>query len=377
MTRFIAKFPLTLVRFFVIAAVFTFTLFFVVLGLALIGPAPTATAAVTTAGDPLPRIVCTDNYTATVYADGLTGPDGIAFDPEGNLFLAEEGLNRVSQVSASGIITPVLTGVTDPEGITFDPAGNLYVVEDIHNGRLVRRTPAGITETLATGLEAPEGVTIAADGTIYVTQSNLQYLPSDPTVSEVLALRTHVTRIEPIAPYTATNIVTRSPKIQSFSPPKGSFISFSDITAGSDGMIYVANEIAGITATYTTSLGVVTFTPEESLVVVDPNAPSHAPFVNNGLITVEGISTLADGGFPLYAAEEDTSGVDQLGTGRVSRISGAGGVTTFCTGFARIEKVVVGPDNAIYISEDETGTLIRLASKPVIYHNLYLPLVTQ
>jgi len=106
-------------------------------------------------GAPIPRIQCPPGYTAILYAQGASSPDGLAFSPSGVLHVAEETAGRVSRIEPGGSITTVVSGLDRPEGIAFDTDGNLYVVEDIQNGRLVQVTPGGSTTALATGLDAP------------------------------------------------------------------------------------------------------------------------------------------------------------------------------------------------------------------------------
>jgi sugar lactone lactonase YvrE len=133
------------------------------------------TTVVSAVGEPVPRIQCPAGYTATIYAEGLSAPDGLALSPSGVLHVAEETAGRVSRIDSNGSVTPIITGLTNPEGIAFDNTGNLYVVEDVQGGRLVKRATDGITTTLATDLDAPEGVIWTSDGTIYVTESNVQF----------------------------------------------------------------------------------------------------------------------------------------------------------------------------------------------------------
>jgi len=61
-------------------------------------PTTTRSVALTTndVGASLPRIQCEQGYTATVYAEGLSSPDGLAFGPAGALHVAEETAGRVS-----------------------------------------------------------------------------------------------------------------------------------------------------------------------------------------------------------------------------------------------------------------------------------------
>jgi sugar lactone lactonase YvrE len=155
-------------------------------------------------GAPLPRVQCASGYSATIYAQGLSSPDGLAFSPAGVLHVAEETAGRISQIGPGGNLTPVITGLTSPEGIAFDDAGNLYAVEDTQAGRLIKRGPTGVTTTLATDLDAPEGVVWAADDTFYVTESNIES-------ASLLDFRTRVAAVSSSG--LVTRIVTSTPII--------------------------------------------------------------------------------------------------------------------------------------------------------------------
>ena len=126
-------------------------------------------------GDPLPRISCSDNFAAYIYAENLSSPDGLAWGTDGQLYVAEESANEISQISASGTVTTFASGIISPEGIAFAPDGTLYAVEDIENGRLVAIDSAGVVTGLLSNLDAPEGVAVHPNGSIYITQSNVQF----------------------------------------------------------------------------------------------------------------------------------------------------------------------------------------------------------
>jgi sugar lactone lactonase YvrE len=75
----------------------------------------------------------------------LNAPKGVAFDPFGNLYVADWGNNRIREVATNGIITTVAgtgnngnlgdggaaanAGLGDPPDIAFDFAGNLYIAD--------------------------------------------------------------------------------------------------------------------------------------------------------------------------------------------------------------------------------------------------------
>ena len=66
--------------------------------------------------------------TPTATLTGLNGPDALAFDSSGNLYVANGDGTTVSEF-APGSTTPTatLTGLNDPEALAFDSSGNLYV----------------------------------------------------------------------------------------------------------------------------------------------------------------------------------------------------------------------------------------------------------
>ncbi|MEO7651482.1 MAG: hypothetical protein ABIZ80_13535, partial [Bryobacteraceae bacterium] len=81
----------------------------------------------------------------------LNYPAGVAIDPAGNLYISDQGNNRIRRVSFDGRITTVIgSGVrgfagdggpleaaqlSSPSTLAFDQAGNLYIL-DRGNGRV-------------------------------------------------------------------------------------------------------------------------------------------------------------------------------------------------------------------------------------------------
>ena len=142
-----------------------------------------------------------DGGSATAAA--LNEPFAVAVDAPGNVYIAEFGNNRVRKVDTKGIITTIAgTGVAGysgdggpaanallngPQGVAVDSTGNVYIA-DTANNRIRIVTPGGTIGTVAgnglpgytqDGVQAtstqvgfPTGIAVDAAANIYVTDNN-------------------------------------------------------------------------------------------------------------------------------------------------------------------------------------------------------------
>src|ERR1700691_145596 len=94
----------------------------------------------------------------------LGGPQGVAVDASGNLYIADTGNQRIRYVNVSGAITTIAgTGVngfsgdggaataatfSTPVEVAVDASGNVYVA-DLYNNRIRRFVPGGAIATFA------------------------------------------------------------------------------------------------------------------------------------------------------------------------------------------------------------------------------------
>ncbi len=352
---------------------------FVIFGLAVFGPTELLFAADLAVGEPVPEISCTNGMAATVFAENLSQPDGLAIDSAGNLYVAEEVAGQITQIGADGSKTVIMSGLSFPEGIAFDADDNLYVVEDIINGgSLIKRTPAGVETVIDNTMSSPEGVAIGADGTIYVTASDAEKAAgTELTPDNVSDFRTYLYAFAPTEPFTRTTLLDIAPDFDinlvagtaSVDQP-----SFAGVTIGPDNMIYVTSESSGITVTNTVDVGFpfgeidVTISSDKGVFKVDPAAApattAPPPFVT-GLIVPEGLR-FSNAGYPLLIVEEGVTGGDPaLGqdVGKLIAADASGATTELCIGFKALEDVVMGADGAIYVSEDTTNRVIKLMTE--------------
>jgi uncharacterized repeat protein (TIGR01451 family) len=122
--------------------------------------------------------------------------------------------------------------------------------------------------------------------------------------------------------------------------------SYAGIAFGPEARLYVTNEASG-TGT------------DDSLFTIDPANGTRVLFAQ-GPTAPEGLRFSVEGRFPLYVVEEDTG----EGTGRLSIVGADGSVSFLCSGFTTIEDVALGGAGDIYVSEDGSGSIIRIQPPP-------------
>ncbi|HWD89791.1 MAG TPA: gliding motility-associated C-terminal domain-containing protein [Mucilaginibacter sp.] len=128
-------------------------------------------------------------------AASFNHPAGIAIDDSGNIYVSDASGNTIRKISPAGMVstfagngsaawadgTSTLASFNGPQGLTFDPVGNLYVA-DAGNNMLRKISALGQVKTVAgnypganpdnSNLFDPEGVAIDASGNAYVSEFN-------------------------------------------------------------------------------------------------------------------------------------------------------------------------------------------------------------
>jgi len=171
---------------------------------ATISPTPTATTTVTATASPTVGVpIYVSNFSANSVAcywpgstsgnlspiatisgasTGLSSPAGIALNPSGKLYVANEsGTVTVYPAFSNGNVAPVATisgastGLSAPLGIALDVTGKIYVANlgnssvtvypASSNGNVA---PSATISGTITGLNSPRGIAVDASGKIYV-----------------------------------------------------------------------------------------------------------------------------------------------------------------------------------------------------------------
>lgn len=134
---------------------------------------------------------------------GLSGPGGLAFDSNGNMYIADRWHDCIRKVSKIGIISTVAGNGTcgysgdggpaisaqlsRPIGVSVDESGNLYVA-DTENHRIRKIDNSGIISTIAgngvpgysgdngpatsASLNSPGGIAVDSRGSLYIADTN-------------------------------------------------------------------------------------------------------------------------------------------------------------------------------------------------------------
>ena len=98
-----------------------------------------------------PAVVGASRVRSTTLSATLTGlddPQALAFDADGNLYVANPDNNTVSEFAVGSTVpTATLTGLSSPMALAFDAGGNLYVANDTASGTVSEFAPGSITPT--------------------------------------------------------------------------------------------------------------------------------------------------------------------------------------------------------------------------------------
>ncbi len=140
---------------------------------------PTRTGTLTINGATLTVTQAGSTYVAanalvTLDASGLRGPDGVAVDANGNVYIADNNNNAIDRwdPTTQQVNTLVSSGLTLPGGLAVDAAGNVYIADSGDN--TVKEWVAAtqqLTTLVSTGLSGPYAVAVDGAGNVYIADT--------------------------------------------------------------------------------------------------------------------------------------------------------------------------------------------------------------
>ncbi|HEY9684119.1 MAG TPA: tetratricopeptide repeat protein [Oculatellaceae cyanobacterium] len=122
----------------------------------------------TQGGGPTPVLA---NCTVRIIATGFNAPAGLAFDKQGNLYVANFNNNTVDRINADGSRSQFSSGANlkGPIGLIVDGSNYVYVA-NYSAGTVARISPSGVSTIIATGFRKPYYLTLDKDGNLFVSQ---------------------------------------------------------------------------------------------------------------------------------------------------------------------------------------------------------------
>jgi len=225
------------------------------------------------------------NPSVTGSADGtgsaalFDGPNGVAADSAGNVYVADTQNDIIRKITPAGVVTTLAgkagaagsadgTGTAarfmSPSGVATDSAGNVYVA-DTYNHTIRRITPAGVVTTLA----GNPNIYGSADGTGGRANFSIPYAVATDGAGNVYVADIGNQNIRKITPAAVVTTLAGTAGVKGSADGTGAAASFNypyGIATDSVGNVYVAdsqNNIirkinpAGVVTTLAGELGVI------------------------------------------------------------------------------------------------------------------------
>lgn len=313
--------------------------------------------------------------TVTTTGTTLSGPDGVAVDASGNVYVADTTNNEILMISPSGTVTQLATGASpafsSPDGLAVDAHGNVFVADTGNNlvreivatGGVVSASSSVITLSSTTTFNGPQGVAVDTSGNVYVADT------VDNDIREIEASSGTVSGSSvtvTLAGGASTGCVDGSGASAEFDAPTG-------IAVGPSGNLYVAdsnnNVIRKITSvgptgsnsvtTWAGGAGTCDSASPASHGYVDGAATSQALFWHPTGVTVDTAGNV-------FVTDQYNSAVREITpAGVVSTIAGAnqptsGGTTTLYA-FNLPFGITVNASDTLYVSNSGDNQIVTLA----------------
>ncbi|OED45014.1 hypothetical protein AB832_01620 [Flavobacteriaceae bacterium (ex Bugula neritina AB1)] len=134
----------------------------------------------------------TDVGTSTEFASTGFRNNNISFNANGTLYTTDDFFSQIFQIDTDGTSSVYLNssnnGISSPWGITFDSNGNLYYSNQF-DGKVIKVAPDQTTSDYATGLFNAEGIAFDSNGNLFIAdRSDRKLIKVEPNGTKTTVL---------------------------------------------------------------------------------------------------------------------------------------------------------------------------------------------
>ena len=307
------------------------------------------------------------NTDGTGTAARFRGPNDVAVDSAGIVYVADTGNRAIRRITQAGVVTTMSlsgTALSEPRGIAVDAAGVLYVADyGSHSIRTI--STSGVVTTLAgvvgtagavdgTGIGArfhyPSGVAVSSTGAVYVADMASDTIRSITTSGAVTTLAGQAGR---------TGVVDGTGATARFEEP---FAPAVDV----DGTVYVADSAAHVIRKITPAGVVTTYAGSPGSFGSTDGTGSAARFYSPFGVAVDRAGNV-------YVADSYNSTVRKIGLGGVvttlagtalsrGNTDGTGAAALFSQPFG----IAVDSGGTVYVSDSAANVVRKITSAGVV-----------
>jgi uncharacterized protein YjiK len=270
-------------------------------------------------------------------AANLASPSAVAYDANGNLYLADAQNHVVREVSKAGTITTVAgTGVEGfsgdngaatsaqldtPTGVAVDKNGNIFIA-DSHNNRIREVSGGTITTVVGTGsagfggdngaataaaLWLPSAVAVDASGSLYIADTNNQ-------------------RIRKVTGATISTIAGNGEELYAGDGGAGTAASLDSptgVAVDASGKVYIADRHNQRVRVVDASGNISTLAGSGAVTFAGGFSGDGLSGIAATLAKPSGVSVDAAGN--VYIADTNNQRIRQIGGGAIATVAGTGG----------------------------------------------------
>jgi sugar lactone lactonase YvrE len=303
------------------------------------------------------------SFDATRILASFNGPLGIATDSMGNVYVADSNNNTIRKITSAGVVSTLAgtasasPGSTDatgtaarfngPQGVATDSAGNVYVA-DTNNNTIRKITLAGVVSTFAGTAGVPPGSTNAAGA---AARFEFPTGVATDSAGNVYVADTTNHTIRKITPLGVVTTFAGTAGVSGITDSTGGTPSFNSpqaVATDSAGNVYVAD---------TGNHSIRMITPAGAVSTLAGTAGVPGSFNATGILarfnSPQGVATDSAGN--VYVADTGNHTIRKIviATGVVTTLAGTAGTP----GFADATGVLASFDHPSGIATDSTGNV--------------------